>query len=388
MARPNVTVSVVDNSFTVVDNEVGSPHISGMYSSTTPSLLTVFGTTLEKQQKYMEVPSLGTWMALLNGTTFGGVTGQGPTAAWKNEWYSAYNYLLYGGTLLITDDQYTFYDQAINLDSVFTADINKTSQVNFVTGVISVRDDIMGVIGCTYEGYTGSGETVPSSPIVYPAAAGSASGSNIILVGGEKVTITIQNQTNNQETFINVPLAADVAGCMARTDRDATVWTPPAGTNRGRILNVVRLVKNLTNNEQDYLYDNNINPVIGVAGSGTFLFGDKTKEADSTSTLTRINVVRVINYIKRVLGTTAKGLLFEINDEATRSSFRSAATSLLEQIRGGRGLYDYRVVCDESNNPAATIDANQFVADVFIKPTKSINYIKIRITNLNTDAVI
>jgi phage tail sheath protein FI len=102
--------------------------------------------------------------------------------------------------------------------------------------------------------------------------------------------------------------------------------------------------------------------------------------------LTRVNVVRLINYIKKVLGKTANGVLFEVNDTTTRALFANAATGFLQNIKDGRGLYDFKVVCDESNNPASILDSNQFVADIYIKPTKSINYVKVTITNLNTDA--
>jgi phage tail sheath protein FI len=165
----------------------------------------------------------------------------------------------------------------------------------------------------------------------------------------------------------------------------AEPWFSPAGTTRGRILNVVRLKKNPNNTEQDNLYAVDVNPVIGIPGEGTFLFGDKTKESDDTSTLTRVNVVRLINYIKRVLGNTARGVLFEVNDETTRSQFRNAANGFLQRILEGRGLVEYKVVCDETNNPGTVVDANQFVADIFIKPTKSINFVRIIITNVNTD---
>ena len=177
-------------------------------------------------------------------------------------------------------------------------------------------------------------------------------------------------------------------GCLVRTDRESKQWFSPAGTRRGRILNTVRLKKNPSATEQDRLYNAKINSVIGLAGSGTFLFGDITREATATSTLTRINVVRLINYIKKTLGRTAYSVLFEVNDDITRDLFANAANGFLGQIQDGRGLYGYKVVCDASNNPASIIDSNQFVADVFIKPTKSINYVKLVITNVNTDAVL
>ena len=188
--------------------------------------------------------------------------------------------------------------------------------------------------------------------------------------------------------YVTIPLASDAAGCFVRTDRDSQRWFSPAGTRRGRILNTVRLIKNPTATEQDNLYNAKVNSIIGIAGDGIYLFGDITREGTDTSTLTRVNVVRLINYIKKTLGRTANGVLFEVNDATTRSLFANAARGFLQNIKDGRGLYDFKVVCDETNNPAAILDSNQFVADIYIKPTKSINYVKVTITNLNTDAQI
>jgi len=378
MARPNVTVTVVDNSFIVPGSEGGSPHASGMLSLTTPSLVELFGTTLDKDNNYMTLSSLGEWVTLLNGTTYGGVTGSGPTGDWKTDWYSAYNYLSYGGILRIAEDETTFYDSTIPLDTIFTSSLTQT-QLTKVELVRDQREDIIAIVGVTYEGYTGG--TVPSTPTLYPDPTASE---RSFVVGGEKVMLGLSNQTV-ATNFVDVPLASDVAGCFARTDRVTQPWFSPAGTTRGRILNVVRLKKNPNNTEQDNLYALDVNPVIGVPGEGTFLFGDKTKESDDTSTLTRVNVVRLINYIKRILGNAARGVLFEVNDETTRSQFRNAANGFLQTILEGRGLVEYKVVCDETNNPGIVVDANQFVADIFIKPTKSINFVRIIITNVNTD---
>lgn len=380
--RPNVTVSVVDNSFIVATGEDSGTHVSAMLSNTTPNLVTLFGVTLDKDNKYMTVESVGSWVSKLNGTTYGG-TGSGPTGAWQTDWYSAYNYLLYGGLLRITNDTTALYDETIVLDSVFTSTLTDT-QATWVSAMCAQRTDLTGVVGVTYQGYTGG--SVPSGVTAYPPAADNIVLNNIMLVGGEKVALALSN--TGVENYIDIPLASDVAGCLVRTDRESKMWFSPAGTRRGRILNIIRLKKNPSATEQDNLYNAEINSVVGIAGSGTFLFGDITKEPTATSTLTRINVVRLINYIKKTLGRTAFGVLFEVNDVVTRSLFINAARGFLQQIQDGRGLYGFKVVCDETNNPGAVIDANQFVADVFIKPTKSINYVKLVITNVNTDAVL
>lgn len=385
--RPNVTVSIVDNSFVVATGEDSGTHVSAIYSATTPNLVTIFGVTLDINNKYMTVESVGSWVSKLNGSTFGGPTGSGPTGDWATDWYSAYNYLLYGGLLRITNDLTNLYDETLVLDSVFTSNIKSGTQQSWVSAMCGQRTDLVGIVGVTYDGYTGGSATVAlTNENVYPTGAVNIAKNNVMLVGGEKVALALSN--TGVENYVEIPLAGDVAGCLVRTDRESKQWFSPAGTRRGRILNVIRLKKNPSAAEQDNLYTTKINSVIGIAGSGTFLFGDITGESAATSTLTRINVVRLINYIKKTLGRTAFGVLFEVNDEITRNLFVNAARGFLQQIQDGRGLYGFKVVCDESNNPGAVIDANQFVADVYIKPTKSINYVKLVITNINTDAVL
>ena len=124
--RPKVTVTLVDNSFVVAGSEAQGAHISGMVSLTSPSLVDLFGVTADKEVDYMTVETIGDWVAKLNGTTFGGVTGSGPTGSWATDWYSAYNYLTYGGVLKIADTTTVFYDASIALDSMFTAQILET----------------------------------------------------------------------------------------------------------------------------------------------------------------------------------------------------------------------------------------------------------------------
>jgi len=170
---------------------------------------------------------------------------------------------------------------------------------------------------------------------------------------------------------------------MARTDAVADPWWSPAGFKRGQILGTVRLWDNPTDAEMDTMYDANINPVVTFPGEGTVLFGDKT-QASSSSTLSRINISRLFIHLKKTIGAAARDKLFELNDEDTRRSFRNAVDPFLRSIQARRGLYDYKIVCDESNNTSGIIDSNNFVADIFIKPTKSINFIRIRFVNKNT----
>ena len=160
--RPNVTVSVVDNSFIVATGEDSGSHVSAIYNTglSGDNLVDIFGVTLEKSNKYMTIESAGAWVSRLNGTTlYGGVSGSGPTGSWKTDWYSAYNYLLYGGLLRITNDLTNLYDENIVLDSVFTSNIS-TTQVSWVSAMCTQRTDLVGIVGVTYEGYTGG--SVPS----------------------------------------------------------------------------------------------------------------------------------------------------------------------------------------------------------------------------------
>jgi hypothetical protein len=171
-----------------------------------------------------------------------------------------------------------------------------------------------------------------------------------------------------------VPLCADSAGCAVRTDTQKDPWWSPAGYDRGRILNVVKLVFNPNKEERDVLYKKNVNPVITSQGFGVILFGDKTLQK-KPSAFDRINVRRLFNVLEKSIATAAKFQLFEFNDAFTRSQFKQLVEPFLRDIQGRRGVTSYAVVCDESNNPPSIVDSNQFVADIFVAPNRSINFI-------------
>ena len=174
--------------------------------------------------------------------------------------------------------------------------------------------------------------------------------------------------------FRYVPLNGDVAGTCVRTDITNFPWFSPAGTQRGAILNAVKLTYNPSKSQRDVLYSNRINSVIFSAGSGIVLFGDKTALAKS-SAFDRINVRRLFLYLENAISNAAKDQLFEFNDEITRTNFVNIVEPFLRDVQAKRGLQDYVVICDETNNTAAVIDNNEFVADIFIKPARSINFI-------------
>ena len=443
MARPNVTVIVNDQSFVISGTESGGAHVAGFPANTNPDLVQVLGNTAERQQGFMRIEGTDDWFSRLKssepvgasgGTTKGGdiafyhyvkvpaatggqgdtFSGQrldpdqvnrgatgghdfafgstfgfqrwpnGPTGEWGQSWWCVHNYLLYGGIAIVgatgsvtntTSATSTLQNKSIALDSVFG--VSGSASNTIVKNIVDNRGDCIGV--CHVPSGTGVDGSV-NSPV------GSAS-ENIISVFGEKVHVDISRLTTSVVTdtnLIQTPLSADVAGCLARTDRVANPWFSPGGEVRGRILDVVRLAKDLTDGEQDTCYDNKVNPVVTFPGEGTLLFGDKTNKPNST--LSRINVARLFLYLKRVIGTSSRSLLFEQNDDITRNLFINAVTPLLETIRGQRGITDFRVICDETNNTSDIIDSNQFVADVFIKPTKSINFIRLRFTNKSEGA--
>jgi len=175
-------------------------------------------------------------------------------------------------------------------------------------------------------------------------------------------------------TFRYIPLNGDIAGTCARNDINNFPWFSPAGTARGAILNAVKLGYNPNQSQRDKLYTNRINPVIFSPGAGIILFGDKTGFGKA-SAFDRINVRRLFIFIENAIEAAAKDQLFEFNDEITRTNFVNIVEPFLRDVQAKRGITDFRVVCDETNNTAAVIDNNEFVADIFIKPARSINFI-------------
>ncbi len=175
-------------------------------------------------------------------------------------------------------------------------------------------------------------------------------------------------------TFRYVPLNGDIAGMCARNDINNFPWFSPAGTARGAVLNAVKLAYNPSQIQRDKLYTNRINPVIFSPGAGIVLFGDKTGYGKA-SAFDRINVRRLFIYLEDAISAAAKDQLFEFNDEITRTNFVNIVEPFLRDVQAKRGVTDFRVICDETNNTGAVIDNNEFVADIFIKPARSINFI-------------
>jgi len=182
-----------------------------------------------------------------------------------------------------------------------------------------------------------------------------------------------------------VPLNGDIAGLCARTDYTDDPWFSPAGLNRGQIKNVVKLAFNPRKTDRDNLYNAGINPVASFPGQGVVLFGDKTALA-KPSAFDRINVRRLFITLEKSISTAAKFQLFEFNDGFTRAQFKNIVEPFLRDVKGRRGITDFLVVCDETNNTSQVIDSNRFVADIFIKPARSINFIQLNFIATRTGA--
>ena len=423
MARPNVTFKLNDLSIVGPQSEAPSTKCIGAMLSVN-TVIANLATFTERAAGMMLVPNTNDLYARLGNmvtTIAGGVTflagitfytkgecaasyingtyiGDGFTsgggfsgsnALFAEEFWSINNFLEYGSPVYVgwggiaglcsgTVGSLALINDAI-CDVVFQGASGSVSNGGVRTVVEGKKSNELAVIGIF------NVPSVTTAITIVPNADGlTYADYHYTLVYGEKVHL---GANGADPTLITSILAPDVAGCMARTDRDYYPWYSPAGTKRGRILNVARLKRSLTAAEQDLLYDGGINPVVTFSGEGTFLFGDKTTTPVS-STLSRINVARLFINLKKTLGAVARRTLFEVNNAATRSAFVSTADKILETVKSQNGLSDYRVLCDESNNPVSVVEANEFYAEVMIKPLTSINFITITLTNVDLETTL
>lgn len=176
------------------------------------------------------------------------------------------------------------------------------------------------------------------------------------------------------DRYIWIPAASTTAGIMAATDLTEGPWFSPAGQKRGQYYGILDIVYNPTKNERDQLYALGVNPIVNLPGRGTTLYGDKTKES-RPSAFNRINVRRLFLHLERAISIAARGVMFEFNDEFTRAEFVNIVEPFLREIKGRRGITDFVVQCDETNNPPSVVDNNQLIASIFVKPARSINFV-------------
>tara|TARA_A200000159_G_scaffold21008_1_gene17758 strand:+ start:54440 stop:56227 length:1788 start_codon:yes stop_codon:yes gene_type:complete len=185
------------------------------------------------------------------------------------------------------------------------------------------------------------------------------------------------------DVYVNIPANSSTAGLFAGTDAVAAPWFSPAGQRRGNYLGVTDIISNPNKTQRDTLYKAGVNPIANVPGSGVILFGDKTFES-RPSAFDRINVRRLFLVLERSIARAAKNVMFEFNDEFTRAEFTNIVEPLLREVQGRRGITDFRVVCDETNNTPAVIDRNEFIASIFIKPARSINFVTLNFVAVRT----
>jgi phage tail sheath protein FI len=180
-----------------------------------------------------------------------------------------------------------------------------------------------------------------------------------------------------------IPLNGDIAGLCARTDQERDPWFSPGGLNRGIIKNIIKLAWNPSKTNRDNMYVKGINPVVSFQGEGTVLFGDKTMQS-KPSAFDRINVRRLFIVLEKAIARAARFSLFEFNDQFTRAQFVALVEPFLRDVQGRRGITDFRVVCDETNNTGEVIDRNEFIGDIYIKPARSINFIQLNFVAVRT----
>ncbi len=193
--------------------------------------------------------------------------------------------------------------------------------------------------------------------------------------------LKVYDKFNDQ--YIKIPAASSTAGIMAATDLNRAAWFSPAGSRRGQYLGITAIEYSPTKSQRDTLYKASVNPVANIAGQGVLLFGDKTK-LGRPSAFDRINVRRLFLLLERAIGRAAEQVMFEFNDEFTRAEFVNIVEPVLREVKGRRGITDFRVVCDETNNTGAVVDRNEFIANIFIKPARSINFVTLNFVAVRT----
>ena len=219
---------------------------------------------------------------------------------------------------------------------------------------------------------TTTGNTTAAADVVTEATSGIARGVEGSYAFLDSTALYVYNKY--ADNYVYIPASGHMAGLCAKTDGLAEPWFSPAGFNRGALLGVTKLGYNPKKADRDTLYKGGVNPIVSFPGEGIVLFGDKTAQA-KPSAFDRINVRRLFAVLEKAIATAAKFQLFELNDEFTRAMFRNMTEPFLRDVKGRRGITDFLVVCDETNNTGEIIDSNRFVADIFIKPARSINFI-------------
>lgn len=282
---------------------------------------------------------------------------------------------------LTTGDLQTAYSyftnpDVVDISLVVTSDASVAVQQYVIDNIVTSRKDCIAFVSPPQSYVVGN--TAPATGVTDWVSSLSRTTTYAVGDSGWKYQY---DKYNNVYRWL--PLNADIAGLCVRTDQTNDPWFSPAGVNRGAIKNVVKLAWNPNQAQRDAIYSVGVNPVVSMPGQGTVLYGDKTL-ITQPSAFNRINVRRLFIVLEKAISTAAKYSLFELNDEFTRAQFVAIVEPFLRDVKGRRGIYDYRVVCDTTNNTPAVIDGNKFVGDIYIKPARSINYIQLNFVAVRT----
>lgn len=312
-----------------------------------------------------------TWSSAASNTTF-------------TETNTSYSGSLSGGVSGAVSDanRVTAYDKFKNGDEVdislvLTGGANSTVVQHVIDNLVTYRKDCVAFISPEFSDVVNQAGNEATNIIAYKDAI-ARSTSYAVMDSGWKYQF---DKFNNVYRW--VPLNGDIAGLCVRTDYERDPWYSPAGFNRGQIKNAVKLSWNPNKTARDELYKNGINPVVTFPGEGTVLYGDKTM-LSRPSAFDRINVRRLFIVLEKAISRAAKYSLFEFNDAFTRAQFVALVEPYLRDVQGRRGIYDFRVVCDETNNTPEVIDRNEFIGDIYIKPARSINFIQLNFIAVRT----
>jgi phage tail sheath protein FI len=261
--------------------------------------------------------------------------------------------------------------ETVDVGLIIGGSCNATHVDDLIT-LAEKRKDAIAFVSPERSDVAGITSSITQTQNVLAFMNGIRSSSYVMLDSGYKYMYDRYN-----DVYRFVPLNGDIAGLAARTDLIADSWFSPAGLNRGVIRGAVKLAYNPSKSQRDELYKARINPVVTFPGQGTVLFGDKTG-LSAPSAFDRINVRRLFIVLEKAISTASKFQLFEFNDEFTRANFRNIVEPFLREVQGRRGITDFLVVCDETNNTGEVIDRNEFIAEIFIKPARSINFITLQ----------
>ena len=280
-----------------------------------------------------------------------------------------------GNSEIITSYGFFANPDVVDVSLLMTGPGNATVATS-VIAIAESRKDVLVFISPTQASVVNNAGFESTSILAF--RAGLTSSSYAVLDSGYKYQYDKYN-----DVYRYVPLNGDIAGTCARTDLERDPWFSPGGLSRGVIKNVIKLAYNPSKAERDNLYVQGINPVVTFQGEGTILFGDKTM-LNKPSVFDRINVRRLFIVLEKSIARAARSTMFEFNDQFTRAQFVNLVEPFLRDVQGRRGITDFRVVCDTTNNTPEVIDSNRFVGDIYIKPARSVNFIQLNFVAVRT----